>query len=42
MANSGATASALGIGTSTRVLVICTEGATDPVVYECIVGKSPA
>ncbi len=35
-------ASALGVDTSTRVLVICTEGATDPVAYERIVGKSPA
>ena len=35
-------ASALGGDTSTRVLVICTEGATDPVAYERIVGKSPA
>lgn len=33
--------SALGIDTSTRVLVICTEGATDPVAYERIVEKSP-
>lgn len=32
---------ALGIDASTRVLVICTEGATDPVAYEHIVGKSP-
>jgi diaminopropionate ammonia-lyase len=32
---------ALGIDRSTRVLVICTEGATDPVAYEHIVGKSP-
>ncbi len=34
--------STLRIDTSTRVLVICTEGATDPVAYEHIVGKSPA
>lgn len=33
--------SALGVDTSTRVLVICTEGATDPVTYERIVGRSP-
>ena len=29
----------LGITTTTRVLVICTEGATDPGAYERIVGK---
>lgn len=33
--------SALGVDTSTRVLVICTEGATDPVTFERIVGRSP-
>jgi diaminopropionate ammonia-lyase len=31
----------LGIDNSTRILVICTEGATDPVAYEQIVGTSP-
>jgi diaminopropionate ammonia-lyase len=31
----------LGIDNSTRILVICTEGATDPVAYEQIVGISP-
>ena len=31
----------LGINNSTRILVICTEGATDPVAYEQIVGTSP-
>ena len=31
----------LGIDSSTRILVICTEGATDPVAYEQIVGTSP-
>lgn len=31
----------LGINSSTRILVICTEGATDPVAYEQIVGTSP-
>ena len=31
----------LGIDNSTRILVICTEGATDPVSYEQIVGTSP-
>jgi diaminopropionate ammonia-lyase len=30
----------LGIDYSTRILVICTEGATDPVAYEQIVGTS--
>ena len=33
--------STLGIDTSTRILVICTEGATDPVAYERIVEKNP-
>jgi diaminopropionate ammonia-lyase len=32
--------SALGVNASTRVLVICTEGATDPVAYEHIIGKA--
>ncbi|HYX51001.1 MAG TPA: pyridoxal-phosphate dependent enzyme, partial [Ktedonobacteraceae bacterium] len=31
----------LGINSSTRILIICTEGATDPVAYEQIVGISP-
>jgi diaminopropionate ammonia-lyase len=31
----------LGVDHSTRILVICTEGATDPVAYEQIVGASP-
>ncbi len=31
----------LSIDSSTRILVICTEGATDPVAYEQIVGTSP-
>ena len=31
----------LGIDDSSRVLVISTEGATDPVAYERIVGRSP-
>jgi diaminopropionate ammonia-lyase len=31
----------LGIDSSTRILVLCTEGATDPVSYEQIVGTSP-
>jgi diaminopropionate ammonia-lyase len=31
----------LGINSSTRILVICTEGATDPVAYEQIVGTPP-
>jgi diaminopropionate ammonia-lyase len=31
----------LGIESSTRILVICTEGATDPAAYEQIVGTSP-
>jgi diaminopropionate ammonia-lyase len=35
------TCASLSIDTSTRVLVICTEGATDPVAYEQIVGASP-
>ncbi len=33
---------ALRVDTSTHVLVICTEGATDPATYERIVGKSLA
>jgi diaminopropionate ammonia-lyase len=36
----GARAS-LGIDHTTRILVICTEGATDPVAYEQIVGTLP-
>jgi diaminopropionate ammonia-lyase len=32
----------LGIGDTTRVLVISTEGATDPASYERIVGRPPA
>jgi len=31
----------LGIDSSTSILVICTEGVTDPVAYEQIVGTSP-
>ncbi|HEY6285265.1 MAG TPA: diaminopropionate ammonia-lyase [Ktedonobacteraceae bacterium] len=31
----------LGIDNSTRILVICTEGATAPIAYEQIVGTSP-
>jgi len=31
----------LEINNTTRILVICTEGATDPVAYEQIVGTSP-
>ncbi len=31
----------LDIDSSTRILVICTEGATDPIAYEQIVGISP-
>lgn len=31
----------LEIDNSTRILVICTEGATDPIAYEQIVGTSP-
>ncbi len=34
-------AATLGIGPAARVLVINTEGATDPVLYEQIVGRSP-
>ena len=37
----GAVRASLGINYSTRILVICTEGATDPVAYEQIVGTSP-
>jgi diaminopropionate ammonia-lyase len=37
----GAARASLGIDNSTRILVICTEGATDPVAYEQIVGTSP-
>ncbi len=36
-----AACASLGIDNSTRILVICTEGATDPVAYEQIVGTSP-
>jgi diaminopropionate ammonia-lyase len=32
----------LGINRETRVLVFLTEGATDPVAYEQIVGRTPA
>lgn len=32
----------LGLGPQSRVLVINTEGATDPALYESIVGRSPA
>jgi diaminopropionate ammonia-lyase len=34
-------AGALGVDTSTRVLLICTEGKTDPVAYARIVGINP-
>jgi diaminopropionate ammonia-lyase len=34
-------AGTLGVDTSTRVLVICTEGKTDPVAYARIVGRNP-
>jgi diaminopropionate ammonia-lyase len=33
--------STLGVDSTTRVLLVCTEGATDPVAYRRIVGKSP-
>lgn len=32
---------ALGVDSTTRVLILVTEGATDPVAYERIVGQSP-
>ncbi len=32
---------ALGLGPETSILLICTEGATDPAAYERIVGHSP-
>lgn len=35
------TARAIGLGPDARVLVINTEGATDPALYETIVGESP-
>lgn len=35
-------AAALGLDDSARVLVIGTEGATDPEIYESIVGHPPA
>ena len=34
----GGTADALGVGADTPVLILCTEGATDPVAYREIVG----
>ena len=37
-----ATAERLGVGAGSRVLVISTEGATDPVAYASIVGARPA
>jgi len=36
-----ALAARIGLGPQARVLVINTEGATDPVLYEQIVGRSP-
>lgn len=35
------TAAALGLDRSSRILVIGTEGATDPAIYEAIVGQTP-
>ncbi|MDP9209332.1 MAG: hypothetical protein M3O65_12735, partial [Actinomycetota bacterium] len=32
---------ALGLGPATRVLLLCTEGATDPAAYAEIVGVAP-
>ncbi len=40
-AHKDTTRAALGIATSSRIAVIGTEGATDPEVYEQIVGKKP-
>jgi diaminopropionate ammonia-lyase len=37
----GAPRASLGVNGSSSILVICTEGATDPVAYERIVGVSP-
>jgi diaminopropionate ammonia-lyase len=34
-------AARIGLGPNARVLVINTEGATDPAIYEDIVGRSP-
>ena len=36
-----AVAKALGIGAASRVLLIGSEGATDPALYEKLVGKKP-
>ncbi len=36
-----ALAEALGLGTDSRILVFGTEGATDPELYEKIVGRAP-
>ena len=32
----------LGLGSGSKVLLLCTEGATDPAAYERIVGRPPA
>jgi diaminopropionate ammonia-lyase len=34
-------AASIGLGPQARVLVINTEGATDPALYEQIIGRSP-
>jgi diaminopropionate ammonia-lyase len=39
--SSSAARASLGFDNSTRILVICTEGATNPVAYKQIVGTSP-
>jgi len=39
--NDGAAKETLGLGADSRVLCICTEGATDPALYAEIVGKTP-
>jgi diaminopropionate ammonia-lyase len=43
LANPAAAAAraALGLGPATRVLLLCTEGATDPAAYRQIVGAAP-
>ena len=41
LSGSPSVAEALGLGPEASVLLICTEGATDPVAYERIVGHAP-
>ena len=41
LAGDAAARAELGLGPHARVLLICTEGATDPAAYEAIVGRPP-